>query len=200
MAAPGISSIADVGYKVAPSNEDDVVAKMERILNGLDADRDLLNRLREQGLVYARECLTWDAKAQATTQVLNWAVGKSPKPDLPWSRMARVRCLSEAKNFSPAPPFAACDASDYLPVKRTKFYQLGGQHKFFRDFQEERSPKKVMVVIGTRPEAIKLAPVVLELERHRAHFETRICVTGQHREMLDQMLRVFGLRRDHDWG
>jgi UDP-N-acetylglucosamine 2-epimerase (non-hydrolysing) len=61
-------------------------------------------------------------------------------------------------------------------------------------------PKKVMVVIGTRPEAIKLAPVVLELERHRAHFETEICVTGQHREMLDQMLRVFGLRPDHDLG
>jgi UDP-N-acetylglucosamine 2-epimerase (non-hydrolysing) len=60
--------------------------------------------------------------------------------------------------------------------------------------------KKVIVVIGTRPEAIKLAPVVLELERHRAHFETQICVTGQHREMLDQMLRVFGLRPDHDLG
>ena len=57
-----------------------------------------------------------------------------------------------------------------------------------------RSLKKVMVVIGTRPEAIKLAPIVLELEKHRALFETRICVTGQHREMLDQMLEVFGLR------
>jgi len=61
-------------------------------------------------------------------------------------------------------------------------------------------PKKVMVIIGTRPEAIKLAPVVLELGRHRAHFETQICVTGQHREMLDQMLRVFGLRPHHDLG
>ena len=55
-----------------------------------------------------------------------------------------------------------------------------------------------MVVIGTRPEAIKLAPVVLELQRHRTEFETQICVTGQHREMLDQMLRVFSLRPDHD--
>ena len=60
--------------------------------------------------------------------------------------------------------------------------------------------KKVMAVIGTRPEAIKLAPLLLELERHRAHFETRICITGQHREMLDQMLRVFGLRPDDDLG
>ena len=58
--------------------------------------------------------------------------------------------------------------------------------------------KKVIVVIGTRPEAIKLAPVVLELQRHRAHFETQVCVTGQHREMLQQMLRVFGLQPNHD--
>jgi UDP-N-acetylglucosamine 2-epimerase (non-hydrolysing) len=60
------------------------------------------------------------------------------------------------------------------------------------------SKKKVMVVIGTRPEAIKLAPVVLELEKHREYFETQVCATGQHREMLDQMLRVFGLRPDYD--
>lgn len=58
--------------------------------------------------------------------------------------------------------------------------------------------RRILVVIGTRPEAIKLAPVVLELEKHKAHFETRICVTGQHREMLDQMLRVFDLRPDYD--
>jgi UDP-N-acetylglucosamine 2-epimerase (non-hydrolysing) len=60
--------------------------------------------------------------------------------------------------------------------------------------------KKVLVVIGTRPEAIKLAPVVLELERYRSHFKTEICVTGQHREMLDQMLRVFGLKPHYDLG
>jgi UDP-N-acetylglucosamine 2-epimerase len=58
------------------------------------------------------------------------------------------------------------------------------------DSLDTHEPKKVMVVIGTRPEAIKLAPVVLELERHRAHFKTQICVTGQHREMLNQILRV----------
>jgi len=61
-----------------------------------------------------------------------------------------------------------------------------------------RDRKRVIVVIGTRPEAIKLAPVVLELERHQDLFDTRICVTGQHREMLDQMLQVFGLRPDYD--
>jgi UDP-N-acetylglucosamine 2-epimerase (non-hydrolysing) len=64
--------------------------------------------------------------------------------------------------------------------------------------EKVNDPKKVMVVIGTRPEAIKLAPIVLELEKHRALFETKICVTGQHREMLDQMLEVFGLRPHYD--
>jgi UDP-N-acetylglucosamine 2-epimerase len=65
---------------------------------------------------------------------------------------------------------------------------------------DTHKPKNVLVVIGTRPEVIKLAPVVLELEKHRAHFETGICVTGQHREMLDQMLQVFDLRPDYDLG
>jgi UDP-N-acetylglucosamine 2-epimerase (non-hydrolysing) len=83
----------------------------------------------------------------------------------------------------------------------SSFYHV---HEIVGTLQEEsldtHDPKKIIVVIGTRPEAIKLAPVVLELERHQAHFETRICVTGQHREMLDQMLRVFGLRPDYDLG
>ena len=73
-----------------------------------------------------------------------------------------------------------------------------------RKIQEEKldmnERKNVMVVIGTRPEAIKLAPVVLELRKHGESFSTQICVTGQHREMLDQMLQVFGLRPDHDLG
>lgn len=60
--------------------------------------------------------------------------------------------------------------------------------------------KKVIVIIGTRPEAIKLAPVVLELQKYPEHFETQVCVTGQHREMLDQVLGVFNLRPDHDLG
>lgn len=59
---------------------------------------------------------------------------------------------------------------------------------------------KITVVIGTRPEVIKMAPVVLELEKHRSRFEPLICVTGQHREMVDQMLRVFSLQPDHDLG
>ena len=59
---------------------------------------------------------------------------------------------------------------------------------------------KVIVIIGTRPEAIKLAPVVMELRKQSVRFETEICITGQHREMLDQTLKVFGLRPDYDLG
>lgn len=58
--------------------------------------------------------------------------------------------------------------------------------------------KKILVVFGTRPEAIKMAPVVRELRRHPEQFETRVCVTGQHREMLDQVLRIFDIVPDHD--
>ena len=57
---------------------------------------------------------------------------------------------------------------------------------------------RCLVVFGTRPEAIKLAPVVRELERNRARFIVRVCVTAQHREMLDQVLRLFDVRVDHD--
>jgi len=61
-----------------------------------------------------------------------------------------------------------------------------------------RHRKKILLVFGTRPEAIKLAPVVRELRRHPAQFRTRICVTAQHREMLDQVLTLFGIRTHHD--
>lgn len=57
--------------------------------------------------------------------------------------------------------------------------------------------KKVMVVFGTRPEAIKLAPLIYKLKEND-HLETTVCVTGQHREMLDQVLDVFKIRPDFD--
>lgn len=56
---------------------------------------------------------------------------------------------------------------------------------------------KVLVIAGTRPEAIKLAPVLLELQRTPS-LDARFCVTAQHREMLDQVVAIFGLRPDHD--
>ena len=58
--------------------------------------------------------------------------------------------------------------------------------------------KKVMLVFGTRPEAIKMAPLVKEFEKHSDEFETIVCVTGQHREMLDQVLQIFDIKPDYD--
>lgn len=58
--------------------------------------------------------------------------------------------------------------------------------------------KKIMLVFGTRPEAIKMAPLVLELKKHNDRFETIVCVTGQHREMLDSILTLFGISPDYD--
>lgn len=58
--------------------------------------------------------------------------------------------------------------------------------------------KKIMLVFGTRPEAIKMCPLVNELKGRSGDFDTVVCVTGQHREMLDQVLRVFDVVPDHD--
>lgn len=58
--------------------------------------------------------------------------------------------------------------------------------------------RKIMLVFGTRPEAIKMAPLVKELQKHPESFETIVCVTGQHREMLDQVLRLFEITPDYD--
>ena len=58
--------------------------------------------------------------------------------------------------------------------------------------------KKIMLVFGTRPEAIKMAPLVKEFQKHPDTFETIVCVTGQHREMLDQVLHIFDIKPDYD--
>ena len=58
--------------------------------------------------------------------------------------------------------------------------------------------KKVMLVFGTRPEAIKMCPLVKEFQKHPKDFETIVCVTGQHREMLDQVLKIFEVKPDYD--
>ncbi len=58
--------------------------------------------------------------------------------------------------------------------------------------------KKVMLVFGTRPEAIKMCPLVKEFQKHPDEFETMVCVTGQHREMLDQVLTIFDVKPDYD--
>lgn len=58
--------------------------------------------------------------------------------------------------------------------------------------------KKVLLVFGTRPEAIKMAPLALKLQQFEQDFETKVCVTGQHRQMLDQVLELFNLKPDFD--
>ena len=58
--------------------------------------------------------------------------------------------------------------------------------------------KTVLTILGTRPEAIKLAPVLHELARRRDVFRSKVCVTGQHRELLEPMLEFFGIEPDYD--
>ena len=58
--------------------------------------------------------------------------------------------------------------------------------------------KTIMLVFGTRPEAIKMCPLVKEFQKHPTEFETIVCVTGQHREMLDQVLTIFDVKPDYD--
>lgn len=79
---PGDIVHPEVGYKVPITNEDDVVLKLEDALRELAHNRAVLRRLREAGMSYARDQLTWDAKAQTMTRVLNWVVGRGQKPNL----------------------------------------------------------------------------------------------------------------------
>ena len=58
--------------------------------------------------------------------------------------------------------------------------------------------KKILLIFGTRPEAIKMAPLVKEFQKHVEVFETKVCVTAQHREMLDQVLEFFDIKIDYD--
>ena len=58
--------------------------------------------------------------------------------------------------------------------------------------------KRILSIFGTRPEAIKMAPVVKEFEKHPEAFDSRVCVTAQHRQMLDQVLDLFEIRPNYD--
>lgn len=91
---PGDIVHPGVGYKVRLTNENDVVSQMESALGELVRDRDLLERLRKQGMSYARERLTWDAKAQDTTRVLQWVVKRGPRPDFQPPKMLRLENAS----------------------------------------------------------------------------------------------------------
>jgi glycosyltransferase involved in cell wall biosynthesis len=87
---PGDIIHPEVGYKVPFTNESDVVLAIEKILANLAGNRDVLNRLQQQGMSYAEKYLTWDAKARDTTRVLNWVLGRSSKPHLPPPKILRV--------------------------------------------------------------------------------------------------------------
>lgn len=79
---PGDIVNSKVGFKVALTNEEDMIALIEKILTGLASDRALLGQLQQEGMRYAREHLSWDGKAQKVTQILLWVLGQGPKPDL----------------------------------------------------------------------------------------------------------------------
>ena len=66
------------------------------------------------------------------------------------------------------------------------------------NYKITQNMKKIMLVFGTRPEAIKMAPLVKEFQKHSEQFQTIVCVTGQHREMLDQVLHLFEIVPDYD--
>jgi glycosyltransferase involved in cell wall biosynthesis len=91
---PGDIVVPQVGYKVPLTNESDIASQIEKVLTELAGNRDLLERMRQQGKAYARDCLTWDAKAQRTTQVLNWVVRRAPKPNLVPPKRLRLEPVS----------------------------------------------------------------------------------------------------------
>ncbi len=64
---------------------------------------------------------------------------------------------------------------------------------------KNKREKRIMLVFGTRPEAIKMAPLVKEFQKYPEQFQTIVCVTGQHREMLDQVLHLFEIVPDYDF-
>jgi len=94
---PGDTVRPEVGFKVPLTNESEVVSQLENFLIKLTHDRDLLERLRQRGMAYVRENLTWDAKAQSTTKVLNWVAGRGPKPNFPPPRILDAGTSSSSK-------------------------------------------------------------------------------------------------------
>jgi glycosyltransferase involved in cell wall biosynthesis len=99
---PGDIVHPEVGCKAALTNESDVVVQMEKILIELANNRDRLERLRRQGMAYARESLTWDAKALAVTRVLNWVLQRGPKPDFPPPKILAANVGSSGKKHCQA--------------------------------------------------------------------------------------------------
>lgn len=98
---PGDIVRSGVGYRVPLTTEKDVVDHIQRALTELCHNRDLLHQLRREGMLYARERLTWDGKAQDTTKVLLWVAKQGPKPDFLPPRLLAAG-LNTSSNDSPA--------------------------------------------------------------------------------------------------
>ena len=88
---PGDIVDQEVGFKVALTNENDVVHQIENVLLKLSRNPDLLRRLSKQGTRYAQDHLSWDGKARTVSQVLCWAARRGPKPDLSPTKMLRAQ-------------------------------------------------------------------------------------------------------------
>jgi glycosyltransferase involved in cell wall biosynthesis len=99
---PGDIVHPEIGCKVPLTNETDVVLQIEKILAGFVQDRNRLDRLQQQGMSYAREWLTWDAKAQILARILNWAVRRGPKPNLPPPKVLELRQPGRSPERRPA--------------------------------------------------------------------------------------------------
>jgi glycosyltransferase involved in cell wall biosynthesis len=93
---PGDIVHPGIGRKVPLTDETDVVLQMEKILAASAQDRDLLDRLRQQGMSYARESLTWDAKAQILTLIMHWTLRRGPTPNLPPPTMLHLKPVSSS--------------------------------------------------------------------------------------------------------
>lgn len=115
---PGDIVRADVGRKVALTNEADVVAQMEEVLTELVQNRELLERLRLNGMAYARESLTWEAKAQDTSRVLHWVLGQGTKPDFVPPKMLHLVQTSQPCE-APSGEVSTAHASLKIPRGRT---------------------------------------------------------------------------------
>jgi glycosyltransferase involved in cell wall biosynthesis len=93
---PGDIVRAGVGRKVRLTSEADVVSQIEEILRGFARDRDGLDRLRRQGVSYAREYLSWDAKAQTLTDIMRWTLRQGPKPNFPPPKVLSLEAASSS--------------------------------------------------------------------------------------------------------
>jgi glycosyltransferase involved in cell wall biosynthesis len=98
---PGDIVTDQVGYRIPLTDESRMAAEIESVLERLASDRDHLETLRRRGTTYAREHLTWEAKARQVAGVLSWAVGASPKPNMPPpERSALLDCSQDLRPVS----------------------------------------------------------------------------------------------------